>query len=125
MPPRWTRQLGFFAALALGTLVFVSVAKPDACADVWTLEHHVSGCCRLSAETRLSGPGGDCCDYGAFEDRDPSATSVPLAVAPSPWVRVTPGLDRVDEGRPQWLARSRSIPERPPDRIRATTVLLI
>lgn len=123
--PRWVRRLGFFAALAFSAVVFMTVGRPEACASVWTLEHHERACCRLAGETRWQGPEGDCCGFYAVEERDPAASSVPLAVAPSGWVRVSPVVDAVEPPAAQWLDADASVPERPPDRALATTVLLI
>lgn len=124
MPPRWMRRLAAFGVLLSGSLLFAANARPDACAEVWTLEHHVSPCCRLSGQTRITRPGGDCCDYGAVDARDPGATSAPLVVAPPACVHVATVAiaPPVATSAPR---RDASIPERPPDRARRTTVFLI
>lgn len=123
--PRWVRRLGFFAALAFGAVVFMTVGRPELCTSVWTWEHHERACCRLASETRWQGPRGDCCGFFALEERDPAASSAPVAVAPAAFVRVAPVLDVVDAPAAQWTEPGALVPERPPDRALAVTVLLI
>lgn len=122
--PRWLRRVAFFGVVAFGALVFATVAKPEACASIWTWEAHQSPCCRAASQHRWTKPGGDCCDFGAVEDRDPAASGAPVLVPPADWVRVAvtsvaPAPVRVR------LGADRTIPERPPDRALATTILLI
>ena len=122
---RWVRRLGFFAALALGAVLFMAVGRPELCTSVWTWEHHVSPCCSLAGKTRWQGPRGDCCGHFALEERDPGASSVPIAVAPADFERVAPALDVPAAPAAQWLDPAGLVPERPPDRALRATVLLI
>lgn len=123
--PRWVRRLAFFGTVAFAAVVFMTVGRPEACASVWTLEHHERACCRLANETRWQGPAGDCCGFFAIEERDPTASSAPLAVAPADWVRVSPVLDVPDGTMSRGLRSDASVPERPPDRALTFTVLLL
>ena len=124
MPPRWMRRLAALGVLVFGSLLFAANARPDACADVWTLEHHVSPCCRLSGQTRITRPGGDCCDYGAVDARDPGATSAPVHVSPPAYVHLAT-LEIAPPAVALTPRRDARVPDRPPDRLQRTTVLLI
>lgn len=122
---RLIRRLSFAAVMIHGTLVLTAVARPDACADVWSWDAHRGDCCAMSNQTRWSREGGDCCDYGAVEDRDevgfPTGPSVgPAAVAAlhAPSTVIAPPEAR-------WLHADRAVPERPPDRALRTTILLL
>ena len=109
----------------MGALVFASVAEPDACADVWTWEHSVHPCCRLSNQTRWTGPNGDCCDYGSVEARDPFGSSAAISTPPLVFTRLPAPHVLAPSPAAAGRALPDDLPERPPDRIRAVTVLLI
>jgi hypothetical protein len=111
--------------LALGALVVASVGRPEACASVWTWEHDVHRCCQLASQTRWTKAGGDCCDIGILEDRDPGATAGAVDVPPSVFVRTSAPTVAVAPPATRWLDADALVPERPPDRAHATTVLLI
>jgi hypothetical protein len=123
MLPRWLRRALFLGALGFGALVFATVAKPEACASIWTWEAHQSPCCAIGSQHRWTKPGGDCCDFAGVDQRDPAASGVPIVVPPAQWTRVAvvtapmPATARLDADR--------TIPERPPDRSLTTTILLI
>lgn len=125
MPPRWTRRAVFYAFVAWAAVLVASVGNPEACTSVWTWEHKVHRCCQLASQTRWTRAGGDCCDYGFVEDRDPSATASALLVPPSAYVRVAIASRVAPAPVQRWLRADALIPERPPDRARATDVLLI
>lgn len=125
MPPARARRLMFFTLLGVQAVVFAAIGHPEACADVWTLEHRERACCHLSSETRFTQPGGDCCDYGWVDERDPHASSTALSVAPAPSVRIAAAVSVPPA--PARVVRTplQSVPERPPDRALRATVLLI
>lgn len=123
--PRWLRRIGFFAGLATAVVLFMAVGRPELCAKVWSWEYRERGCCHLASQTRWQGPRGDCCGTFALEERDPSATSAPIALAPADYVRVAPVPESARAAAAQWLDARGSIPERPPDRVIAHTVILI
>ncbi|MEQ8457137.1 MAG: hypothetical protein RLO52_22755 [Sandaracinaceae bacterium] len=125
MPPAWARRLMFFTLLGVQAVVFVAIGHPEACADVWTLEHHERACCHLSSETRFTQPGGDCCDYGWVDARDPLAGSTALSVAPAPFVRLATMVSVPPAPVRVVATPIHTIPERPPDRALRATVLLI
>jgi hypothetical protein len=127
MPPRWLRRVLFVGTLAYGTLVFASVGQAEACASVWTLDApRLRSCCRSASQPRFTKVGGDCCDFRALEERDPSAGVAGLVVPPAQWVRVAIAdiLPPAAEA-PVEASLGLTIPERPPDRALATIVLLI
>lgn len=118
------RRLAFAAVLLQGALAVTLVARPDACADVWTFEHRVHRCCRLSADTRWHAPGRNCCHPGTIEERtDGGFVSAFTIVPAAPAAAVASSIAAMPVSREP--APDASIPERPPDRALRITVLLI
>ena len=123
MIPTWARRLAYAAVLLHGALVMTNVATPDSCADVWRVDHHVSGCCANSALTRMSEQGQDCCGYGSVDERDPGAFASLPTVAAAPAVQIAALV--IEAPRERLLRPRRAIPEQPPDRALRTTILLL
>lgn len=122
--PTWVRRVLFAAVMFHGMVGLAAVAHPDSCADVWVVEYYRSGCCDLSAQTRWTRDGGDCCDYGAFEGQDPGGFASASDVVPAAFV-LLPAQAHADPPPTSQLRPDASIPERPPDRAIRTTILLI
>lgn len=123
--PWWIRRLAFILVLAHGALVMTLVGRPDACTDVWSWDHDRGGCCAMSAYTRWTKEGGDCCDYGSVDDRDAGAFASTPTVGPSPVVAILSPEPVLAPAEARRIRPDGSIPERPPDRAIRTTILLI
>lgn len=122
---RLVRRLSFAAVMIHATLVLTSVARPDACADVWSWHAERHDCCAMSNQTRWSPAGGDCCDYGVLEDRDAVGFPTALSVAPAGVAMLPAPSAEVPPAEARYLRADRAVPERPPDRALRTTILLI